>query len=252
MHSAIWKGSITFGLINIPVKVCGAVEARQVSFNQIHEPCKSRIRHKKYCPHCDKDVNADDILKGYQAPDGIITLTAADLASVPLPTLKTIELDGFIKEKQVDPMYFQKPYYLEPDKGSSQAYWLLFHSLKKSGKVGIARFAVHSREHLALVRPTHNTLTLCTLYYPEEIRVSREVPMKPDTKHLDLAISLIEQQTIEFKPESYKDRYRESLEKMLDKKQPVPAPETALPAAQDLMEALRLSLEKSKKKQKSA
>jgi len=249
MHS-IWKGNISFGLVNIPVKVCGAVEANQVSFNQVHEPCRTRIRYQKVCPHCEKEVSPKEIIKGYQVPGGMITVTDNDLASIPLPSLKTIELEGFIKEKQVDPMYFQKPYYLLPEK-SDRAYWLLYHSLKKSGKVGIARFAVHSREHIALVRPANNVIALCTLYYPEEIRAVNEAPMKPDPKHMELALNLIEQQTVEFKPEAYKDRYREALVKILEGEQPDPGP-VAAPKAIDLMEALRLSIEKSKEKQKSA
>lgn len=249
MHS-IWKGSISFGLVNIPVKVCGAVEAGQVSFNQVHELCKTRIRYQKYCPQCDKEVTGEEIIKGYQVPGGIITVTDNDLASIPLPTLKTIELDGFIKEEQVDPMYFQKPYYLLPEK-SDKAYWLLYHSLKESRKVGIARFAVHSREHLALVRPASNALALCTLYYPEEIRAVNEIPLLPDTKHMELAMNLIEQQTIEFNPEMYQDRYREAMVKMLEGKQP--EQKSAEPSkVKDLMEALKASIEKAKERQKSA
>ncbi|OPX87350.1 MAG: putative DNA repair protein YkoV [Pelotomaculum sp. PtaB.Bin104] len=245
----IWKGSISFGLVNIPVKVCGAVEAKQVSFNQIHDQCKGRIKYKKYCPSCDKEVAADEIIKGFQTSSGMIAIDEDELAAIPLPTLKTLELDGFIKEKKVDPMFYQKPYYLLPDK-SDQAYWLLYHSLKKTGKVGIARFAVHSREHLALIRPTKNVLTLCTLYYPEEIREAKEVPLKPDAKQMELTVSLIEQQTIEFEPELYKDRYKEALEKMLEGKKPEHAP--AKQNTVDLMEALMLSIEKSMKKGKSA
>jgi len=247
---SIWKGSISFGLVNIPIKVCGAVEANQVTFNQVHESCMHRIKYKKYCPHCEKAVPTREIIKGYQTPGGMIIVNENDLASIPLQSLKTIELDGFIKEKDVDSIFYQKPYYLLPDK-SNQAYWLLYHSLKKSGRVGIARFAVHSREHLALVRPTKNVLTLCTLYYPEEIRQINETPAKPDPKQLDLALSLIKQQTIEFEPELYKDRYKEALEKMLARKQPEPAP-TESTKVTDLMEALRLSIEQSKEKSKSA
>lgn len=184
---AIWKGSISFGLVNIPVKVCGAVEAKRVTFNQFHEHCKSRIKYQKYCPICNKEVPAQEIIKGYQTNRGMIPITEGDLASIPLASLKTIELDGFIKEQKVDSMFYQKPYYLLPEK-SDQAYWLLYHALKKSGKVGIARFSVHSREHLALVRPAGNALTLCTLYYPDEIRKVNNVPAKPDKKHLELAM----------------------------------------------------------------
>ncbi|SFF92181.1 DNA end-binding protein Ku [Desulfotomaculum arcticum] len=248
---AIWKGSISFGLVNIPVSVCGAVETKQVSFNQIHEPCKSRIKYQKYCPCCDKEVPAEEIIKGYQTFDGMITVTQEDLTSIPLPSLKTLELDGFIKEKKVDPMFYQKPYYLLPNK-SDEAYWLLYHALKKSGKVAIARFAVHSREHLALIRPANNVLTLCTLYYPEEIREVKEVPMKPDAKHLDMAINLIEQQTIDFNPENYKDRYQEALVEMLSKKQPEIVKRDEPQQVTDLMETLKKSIEKAKEKQKSA
>jgi len=140
MHS-IWKGSISFGLINIPVKVIGAVEPTRVSFNQIHKTCKSKIKYQKYCPSCDRQVPLDEIIKGFQTGDAMVIVTEKDLELVPLPTLKTIELDGFIKENKVDPMLYQKPYYLIADK-SDRAYWLLCHALKKSGKAGIARFAV--------------------------------------------------------------------------------------------------------------
>lgn len=146
-------------------------------------------------------------------------------------------------------MFYQKPYYLLPDK-SDKAYWLLYHSLKKSGKVGIARFAVHSREHLAL-GPVNNALALCNLYYPEEIRRVNEIPAKPDTKQLEMAISLIEQQTIDFEPECYNDRYQEALVKMLEGKRPVPAPEQPQRVT-DLMEALREIIEKAKEKRKLA
>jgi DNA end-binding protein Ku len=246
---AIWKGSISFGLVNIPVKVCGAVEPKKISFNQIHETCKSRIKHQKYCPSCKKEVLVHEVIKGYQTQKGMIPVTESDLASIPLASLKTIELDGFIKEQKVDSMYYQKPYYLLPEK-SDQAYWLLYHALKKSGKVGIARFSVHSREHLALVRPAGNSLILCTLYYPDEIRKVNAVPVKPDKKHLDLAIGLIESQAIAYDPEQYTDRYQESLEKMLEGRQPDPIIEPQ--RIGDLMEALRLSLEKTKKERKPA
>ncbi|MDH7577859.1 MAG: Ku protein [Bacillota bacterium] len=248
---ANWKGSISFGLVHIPVKVCGAVEANQIVFHQVHQACKNRIRYQKYCPYCEKVVPDYEIIKGYQTPDGIIPVTGQDLAEVDLPSLKTIELAGFIKEKGVDPLFYQKPYYLFPD-NSEQPYWLLYHALKKSGKVGIARFAVHSREHLALIRPAKGVLALCTLYYPEEIREVEGVsPKKPEVQHMDLALGLIEQQTVDFKPELYKDRYRESLEKMLEKKMPE-VQSASPPQITDLVEALRLSIEKAKDKKRTA
>lgn len=244
---AIWKGSISFGLVNIPVSVCGAVEAKQVSFHQVHKSCKGRIKYRKYCPYCEKEVPDHEIVKGYKTPGGIITVTDDDLADVSLDSLKTIELAGFIKEKEVDPLFYQKPYYLLPEK-SDQPYWLLYHALKKTGKVGIARFAVHSREHLALVRPAKGILTLCTLYYPNEIReVEGSAPVKPNSQHMDLAVSLIEQQTIKFKPEQYRDRYQDALEKMLEKKKPE-APPAEPKNITDLLEALKLSIEQSKNK----
>lgn len=247
---SIWKGSISFGLVNIPVRVCGAIDAKQVSFNQVHEPCKSRIKYQKYCPFCEREVQTYEIIKGYQTPSGVITVSESELMSVPLPSLKTIDLDGFTKERSVDPLFYQKPYYLLPDK-SDQAYWLLYNALKKSRKVGIARFSVHSREHLALVRPVRGVLTLSTLYYPEEIREINETPLKPEVKQMELAMSFIEQQTIDFRPDLYNDRYKEALEKMLEGKIPETAPVES-PRVTDLMEALRLSIEKAKKKQKSA
>lgn len=247
----IWKGSLSFGLVNIPVNVSGAVEANQVAFNQIHEPCKSRIRYHKYCPHCDQEVANEEIIKGYQTPGGMITVTDEDLAAVPLPSLKTVELAGFIREKDVDALMYQKPYYLLPN-GSDKAYWLLYHALKKSSKVGIARFAVHSREHLALVWPARGILTLCTLYYPEEIREVQGVASeKPDAKQMELATQLIEQQTIDFRPEEFTDRYREALEKMLEKKKPEPMPAAEKAAGiVDLMDVLRASVKKAKKAKK--
>ena len=249
----IWKGNISFGLVNIPVQVSGAVQANNVSFNMLHKDCKTRIRYQKYCPECEKDIQHEDIIKGYQTPDGVVTVTEEELEQIKLPSLRTVELAGFIKEIEVEKNYYQKPYYLLPDGRSDKAYWLLYHSLKKSRKAGIARFAVHSREHLALVRPIDKILTLSTLYYPEEIKPVQGIsPGKPDLKEMDLALSLIDQQTVKFEPKEYTDRYKASLEEMLAKKKPEQHEDSRPAEITDLLDTLKKSIKEAEKNRESA
>lgn len=198
----------------------------------------------------------DEIERAIEAAGGIITVTDEDLEAISLPTIKTVELAGFIREADVDPLYYSKPYYLLPDGRSYTPYWLLYNALKKSKKAGIARFSTHGREHLALVRPANKVLTLNSLYYPEEIREVDEKnlsPVRADQKHLELALSFIDQQTVDFDPSLYNDRYKEALEKMIGAKKPEPLPAAGKQGqVLDLLEALRKSVEKGKEKQKPA
>jgi DNA end-binding protein Ku len=251
----IWKGAISFGLVTIPVKVYGATEEKSLHFNQLHVADGGRIRYKRVCAICGEEVSYQDIVKGYEyEKDHYVTLTDEELEALPLPTAHAIEIERFVESEQIDPIYFQRSYYLVPDGTGLKAYHLLREAIGDDGKVALAKVAFREKEHLATVRLRDNVLVLETMYWPDEIRTPRfdeldeEVELRP--QEVRMARSLIDSLTDDFQPDDFHDAYRAALEDLIAKKvqgEEITYVEEAEPSkVVDLMEALRASVEAAK------
>ena len=254
---AIWKGAVSFGLVTIPVKLYSATEERDIAFRQVHREDGGRIKYQRICSKCGEEVAYADIAKGYEMPGGsIVVLTDEDLDAVPLTTSRAIDVVQFVPLEQVDPIYFAKSYYLEPEKNGVKPYVLLQEALEKSGKVAIVKVALRQRESLATLRVRDGVFVLETMLWPDEIRqpefgfLDEDVEVRP--QELAMAGTLIESLSGEFDPTEFHDSYREALEELIEAKvegQEIIAPATTAPdtgAVVDLMAALRASVEAAK------
>nr|WP_275899677.1 Ku protein [Bacillus piscicola] len=256
----MWKGSIQFGLVSIPIKMHAATEDKDVSFRSLHQKCHTPIKYEKICPVCEEEVAKEDLVKGYETTSGnFIIVTDEELASLKKEAEdKAVEILDFINIDEIDPIYFNRSYYLGPNEGGSRAYALLRQALADSRKVGIAKIMIRSKEQLAVVRVYEDTLLMETLHYPDEIRSAADVPNVPATekivaKELETAKMLIDQLTTEFKPAQYEDEYRQKLMDLIKAKEKGEEVVSAKTAPKkdnvtDLMEALQASVEKNKKK----
>lgn len=250
---SIWKGSISFGLVNIPVKLYAATEEKGVKFNSLHKVCGTQIRYRKHCPTCDVDVEQSDIIRGYSyEPGRFITIEDEDLDNLPVKTARQVEIVDFVALAEIDPIYYQKSYYLEPDVGAEKAYALLRNAMLSTDRVAIAQVAIRHKETLACVRVYDNALVLETMFYRDEIRsIDGLAGLAADPtlgdRELDMAVKLVENLSTPFDPHKYQDDYRNELLKLIQAKiegRPE-AERTAAPGAGkvvDLMEALEASL----------
>src|SRR5919204_3437720 len=251
----IWKGAISFGLVTIPVRVYGATEEKSLRFHQLHAPDGGRIRYKRVCSVDGEEVDFADIVKGYEyEKDHYVTLTDEELDSLPVASAKAIEIERFVEAEEIDPIYFQKSYYLVPEGTGVKAYHLLREAMADDGKVALAKVAFRDKEHLATLRLRDNVFVLETMFWPDEIRAARfeeldeQVELRP--QEIRMARSLIDSLTDAFKPEEFHDEYRAALEEMIAKKiqgEEITYTEEAEPSkVVDLMEALRASVEAAK------
>ncbi|SFE81226.1 non-homologous end joining protein Ku [Alteribacillus iranensis] len=259
MHT-MWKGSIQFGLVNIPIKMHAATEDKDVSFRSLHHKCHTPIKYEKICPVCEEKVEKEDIVKGYETTNGsFVIVTEEELASLKKAAEdKAVEILDFINIDEIDPIYFNRSYYLGPNDGGTRAYALLRQALADSRKVGIAKIMIRSKEQLAVLRVYNKTLLMETLHYPDEIRDAADVPNVPGEenvaeKELDTAKMLIDQLTAPFEPEKYEDDYRKRLLELISAKEKGEETVTAKKEPKkdnvtDLMEALQASVDKNKKK----
>jgi DNA end-binding protein Ku len=250
---SIWKGVISFGLVSIPVKLYSATEERDVAFHQVRRSDGSRIRYRRVAAADGEEVPYSEIAKGYELPDGeTVVLTDDDFAHLPLSTSRAIDVLEFVPLDQVDPIYFAKSYYLEPDKTGTKPYVLLRDALESSGRVALVKIALRQREQLATLRVRDGVFVLETMLWPDEVRapdfpfLSDEVQVRP--QELAMAGSLIETLAGDFDPTKFSDEYRAALTEMIDAKiagrelVSAPAAAQAEPAG-DLMAALRASIE---------
>jgi DNA end-binding protein Ku len=250
---SIWKGAISFGLVSIPVKLYSATEERSVSFHQVHREDGGRVRYKRVCSIDGDEVPYSDIAKGYELPSGeVVVLTDEDFEELPLSTSRSIDVLQFVPLEQVDPMYFAKSYYLEPDGTGTKPYVLLRQALEESGRVALVKLALRQRESLAALRVRDGVFVLEMMLWPDEIRapefgfLSDDVEVR--SQELAMAQSLIETLSGDFEPTQYADDYREALEKLIEAK--VEGREVVQPSAPagddapvvDLMAALRASV----------
>ncbi len=257
MPRAIWSGSISFGLLNVPVKLYSAVSRKNVSFRELREKDGSRIRHKRVAEADGNEVPYEDIVKGYEvAPEQYVVITRDELEEIDPKRTRAIEIQDFVDLDDIDPIYFDHPYYLGPDKGAEKAYALLVKAMGDAKKVAVARFVLRNREHLAAIRPADNVLTMATMRFADEVVAPDElgedvVPengRKLDKREVDMAKQLIDSLTADFDPSKYRDEYREQLLALIDRKAQgkavvEPVSEAPKPTkAPDLMAALEESL----------
>ena len=257
LMKALWKGNISFALVNIPVKLYGASHKRDLSFHLLHKKCASPLHYERHCPACKVEVPWEETVHGYEYEKGkFVVVTDEEIEHIPLKTSKRIDILRFIDHEEIDPIYYDKAYYLEPVEGGERSYALLRETLKGTGKAALAKIAFKEKEHIAIVRDYRGTLTLHTLLYADEI-VSREalnIPQKVDIdkKELALAAELVDRFLGRFNIEAYHDEFRDSLMEVIKAKiagrEVVVAPGKEAEKVVDLMEALKRSLEKSKKK----
>jgi DNA end-binding protein Ku len=254
MAATVWKGYISFGLVSIPVRLYSGARAKTVSFHLLHKTDNSRIREVMYCQKDDKPVSRADLVKGYEYKKGRYVVVTAEEIKKATPTTATVmEIVEFVKGEQIDPIFFETSYYIAPDSNGQKPYALLLEALRESTYDGLAKITMHGREHVVILRPAERGIMLHTMYYADEIR---EVPeFQPhrnqvSDKELKMAKTLIESLVGDFKPQKYKDTYRENLRKLIEAKTKgkhiSPAPEPKVAKVVDIMEALRKSLEQKK------
>jgi DNA end-binding protein Ku len=243
-------------MISIPVKLFGATESKDIAFNTLHQECKSRLKQKRWCPVHDREVFQDEVVKAYEySKDSYVEIGEEDLENLPVPSKHTIELTSFVDQADIDPVYFERSYYLEPEQIGAKPYALLLRALKTKQVSGVAKIALRNRESLCVLRANdNNMLMLETLYYPDEVRTA-EIPASPDVlvsqPELTMALSLVEMLHEDFEPKKYQDQYRVALLDMIEAKhngsEIVATPDVPQPQTVDLMAALKASLEAARR-----
>ena len=251
MHT-LWKGAISFGLVHVPVKMYAATEDKDISMKYIHKVCGTPISYVRRCNHCEEDVEWEQIARGYEYEPGKFVLFEKEELDALSESSKEIKILDFVDLNEIDPIYFQKTYYLSPADTGANAYSLLLEALRQTGKIGIAKVSIRSKSSLAAIRVIQDCIAMETIFYPDEIRPVRQVPNLPENpavneKELTMAKMLIEQLSVPFEPDKYKDDYRENVMDMI--KQKIAGEEIRVVPEQpktnviDLMAALQASLE---------
>jgi DNA end-binding protein Ku len=252
MASTVWKGYISFGLVSVPVRLYAAARAEHVSFNQIHEPCGSRIKQQTVCPVCDRVVERNELVKGYQVDrDAYVLVTGDELKTLEADSSEAMEIAQFVSLSEVDPIYFESSFYSAPEDPGRRAYSLLLQAMEKLNVAAIAKVTLHQREQIVLMRPYHQGIILHTLYFPAEVREISEYGktenMTLQKPEIALAEQFIQQLTAKFEPEQYKDEYQQRVLDMIETKRAgqVVAGQPHKPKLApviDLMEALKKSI----------
>lgn len=255
MATATWRGSLTFGLLAVPIRLYTAARSERMNMHQLHKECHTRLKQPLFCPHCNRQVERGEVIKGYEyEPGKYVVVTDEEIKKITPASGKTMEILAFVKQEQIDPIYFDASYLVMPEKDSEKAYTLLQKTLEDNGRVAIAMVTMHQREYTVFIRPRANGLTLHTMYFANEIRkvagygeTEKHVKLKP--QEIKLAEQLVETLAEDFQPEKYHDTFQERLKALIDaktkgktitvKEEPVRAPVI------DMMEALKRSLEKT-------
>ncbi len=259
MAHAIWTGAINFGLVTIPVKLMTAVRANDLRFNFLHKKDQGRINNVRRCSVCDEEVAYDQLERGYEVEKGhFVTVSDDDFKKVNVEATQSVQIVQFVDLDEINPIYFDKPYYLEPEKRGRHAYALLREALKDANKVGIAKVVIRSREHLAALKPNGEALVLEMMHFADEIvdQGTLELPgaEKIPTAEMNVAKMLIDTMAAKFEPETFHDAYREELMKMIEdraagKEMPaISAPAPVRDNVVNIMDMLQKSLEASKKR----
>jgi DNA end-binding protein Ku len=260
MPRAIWSGAISFGLVNIPVKLYSAVSRKTVRFHQIDAESGQRIRQQRVNPENGEEVPYEQIVKGYEiSPDKYVTITPEELEALEPQKTRTIDIEQFVDLEQIDPIYYDHPYYLAPDKGAGKAYKLLLDAMREADKVAIARVVIRSKENLVALRSLDGAITLETMLFPDEVVETDSIEelsavdgdVKTTKRELDMAKQLIESLSGDFEADAYHDQYRERVLDLIERKAAgetitIEAPEPERKEVPDLMSALEASIAASK------
>jgi len=250
---AIWSGAISFGLVNVPIKLFTATSQKDVRFHQLHDKDGARIQQKRVCSKDGEEVTLDHIVKGYEiSRDRYVLVTPEELDTLDPKSSRTIDIQDFVDLDEIDPVYFDSTYYMVPEKGAAKAYALLLEAMRKSNKVAIARVVLRQKQHLVALRPLKNALSMETMLYADEVVSTDSLDGLPEDievsdRELAMAQQLIDSLTAEFRPEQYRDDYRERVMALIERKaegQEIVAeeePEETTPVV-DLMAALEASL----------
>jgi DNA end-binding protein Ku len=254
MARSIWRGAISFGLVNVPVKLYSAVSKKTVRFNQLHDADHARIQQKRVCSEDGEEVPYENIVKGFEiAPDRYVVITPDELDALDPAKTRSIDIEDFVDVTDIDPLYYEHPYYLLPDTGAAKAYKLLLEALRETNKVAIARVVLRTKEYLVAIRPAGDVLTMETMLFADELIAADGLDEMPDAdvkateRELSMARQLIEAQASEFDPSKYRDEYRERVLELIERKaageeivvQPLAEESQEVP---DLMAALEQSL----------
>jgi DNA end-binding protein Ku len=253
MPRSIWNGAISFGLVNVPIQLFSAVQPKDIAFHEFQAGTGARIRHKRVSEKTGREVDYGDIEKGYETSKGkYVMLTREELESVEPGRSRTIDIEDFVELAEIDPVYFDRPYYVAPQKGAEKPYSLLRAALAKTERVAIARFVMRTKQYLAAIRAADDVLILETLYFADEIRDTKSLDLPKRTKipdrELRIAQQLVDSMTMEWKPERYEDTYRSKVLALIRKKGQgkeidIERPREESAEVVDLMEALQRSLE---------
>jgi DNA end-binding protein Ku len=265
MPRSIWSGAISFGLVNVPIKLYSAVSKKTVRFHQLHGDTGTRIQQRRVDPSTGEEVAYDDIVKGYEiGKDRYVVITPDELDSLDPEKTRTIEIEDFVEESEIDPIYYDHPYYLAPASGAEKPYRLLLDAMAQAGRVAIARVVIRNKEQLVAIRPAGDVLTMSTMNFADEvvspdsideIASDEDGKAKATKRELDMAEQLIDSLTSDFDPDKYHDTYRERVLDLIERKaageEIAVAPEAPEPApVPDLMAALEASLQEAKGKER--
>ncbi|MFW5995992.1 MAG: Ku protein [Halanaerobiaceae bacterium] len=256
---AIWKGAINFGLVNIPVKLMTATSRNNIRFRNLHQECSTPVKMKRFCPSCEREVDYGELVKGYEYEDNrFVILREEDFKNLPVKSTRTIDIVDFVELEEIDPIYYSKTYYLRPAEGGEKPYFLLKRAMDRAGRAAVTRITIRSKESLAVIRGLDDVLALETMYFAGEVRPaealnleSLENQIEVTGREEEMALELIENLTAAFKPEKYRNEYREELMELIRRKiegreietpEPVPEAEKVV----DLMEKLKASVESTR------
>ena len=260
MPSSVWKGTLSFGLLAIPVKLYTDARSQRMNLHQLHKVCHTRLKQPLYCPHCNRQVDRSEVVRGYEYEKGRYVVINEDEIKKITPRSSTVmEIVAFVKQEQIDPLYFDASYFMLPDKESEKPYALLLRTLEDTNRVGIATVTMHQCEYTVFIRPRRNGLTIHTMYYATEIRevagygkAEKDVKLKP--AEVKLAEQLVESLSQDFNPEQFHDKFQENRKALMEAKQKgktivaerKPAPARVI----DMMEALKKGLANAEARQK--
>jgi DNA end-binding protein Ku len=255
MASSVWKGNISFGLLSIPIRMFTAARSERLQLHQIHKKCHTRLRQPLFCPECNRIVDRSEVVKGYEYAEGkYVVVDDEEIKKITPQSSRTMEILAFVKESQIDPIYFDASYFVLPEKDNQKPYALLLKALEETGRVGIAKVTMHQREYTVFIRPHDNGLMIHTMYFANEIhevegygKADKSITLKP--QEIKLAQQLVETLSEDFNPKQYHDTFQENLKALIAAKQEgksvVEEATTKRAPVIDMMEALKRSLAKT-------